>query len=213
MADESTSATDEALIEAWRAGDRGAGNALVRRHFAAVYRFLRRRLDDPATAKDIAQRTFLTCLEIRDRMDATVRFRAFVLTVARNLLMRHVRDEMRRRVAAVPDDPASLTSPSRVVAAREDHQLLLTAMRSLPEDLQATLELYYWEDLTTTEIGAVLGITGGTVKWRLHRARGHMRELIVAAEVAPTLRDSTLASLDALARELGAPAGDDDASA
>jgi RNA polymerase sigma-70 factor (ECF subfamily) len=200
---------DDALLEAWRAGDRVAGNTLVRRHFPTVYRFLRRRLDDPAAAKDIAQRTFLTCLEIRERLDEAVRFRAFVLGVARNLLLRHVRDEMRRRVNTPRDDPRSLTSPSRVAADREEHDLLLAALRALPEDLQSTLELHYWEDLTTAEIGAVLGVAAGTVKWRLHRARELLREHIAAAEVPPGLRDSTLSRLDIVARELGAPPPED----
>lgn len=208
MSDAPTEADDRALVAAWRAGEASAGEALLRRHFSAVYGFVRRRVGDADTATDIAQRTFMVCVEKRERIDAGVRFRAYVLGIARNLMMRHARDTSRRRAALAAAAPGqlasvSLVTPSRVVAQRQEHALLLTALRTLPEDLQATLELYYWEDLTTTEIGAVLGVAAGTIKWRLSRARALLRERVATQPAPVPIREATLDRLEHWARSMG----------
>lgn len=189
---------DAELLAAWRGGDRSAGNQLVARHFSAVYRFIRRRVSDTTVARDLAQRTFVVVLETRDRLDVEVRLRAYAIGVARNVLLRHFRDD--RRAPATPASDESIVSPSRVVAAREEQSLLRAALQTLPEDLRATLELHYWDELSTAEIGAVLGIAAGTVKWRLSRGRAVLRERI--AELAPTaaMRTSTLDRLEHWAR-------------
>lgn len=194
---------DNALLRAWGEGDRAAGDALVRQHFASVYRFLRRRLVDPAATKDLAQRTFLACLEHRGTIDVEIRFRAWAIGIARNLLLRHMRDHARaqqHQVVAVPE--VSAPSPSGVAVAHQERSILLAAMQSLPEDLRATIELHYWEELTTREIGAVLGIAAGTVKWRLSRARTLLRERIEAAPAPPLARAATLRRLAQVDRGL-----------
>jgi RNA polymerase sigma-70 factor (ECF subfamily) len=198
-----SSASDLELLEAWRGGDKVAGDALVERHFASVYRFFRRKLDVD-TAKDLAQKTFLTGLEAERRIRDDLRFKAFVLGVARNILLQHLRASGRKaeREAAVPDPESTAESPSRVVALRQEQQILLAALQALPVDLQMTIELHYWEDLTTREIAEVLEVPAGTVKWRLSRARELLRERINEAVQEKDLRDSTLGRLDEWARSL-----------
>ena len=198
-----SSASDLELLEAWRGGDKVAGDALVERHFASVYRFFRRKLDVD-TAKDLAQKTFLTGLEAEARIRDDLRFKAFVLGVARNILLQHLRASGRKaeREAAGPDPQSTAESPSRVVALRQEQQILLAALQALPVDLQMTIELHYWEDLTTREIAEVLEVPAGTVKWRLSRARELLRERISDAVQEKDLRDSTLGRLDEWARSL-----------
>ncbi len=63
------------------------------------------------------------------------------------------------------------TSPSQLVARHKEHTLLLAALRRIPLELQITVELHYWEELTTSELSQVMDIPHGTVKSRLRRAR------------------------------------------
>lgn len=198
--------TDLALLEAWRDGDRKAGNRLVTRHFPSVYRFLCRRVMDGVAAKDLAQRTFLALLESSARLDPSARMRAYVLGIANNLMLRHFRDAQRPAVSLGAEQ--SVVSPSRAVAQREEQSLVRTALANLPVDLRTTLELHYWDDLTTAEIGAVLGIAAGTAKWRLSRGRALLREEIASIAATAQVRESTLSRLDDWARAV-APASED----
>ena len=106
------------------------------------------------------------------------------------------------------------TSPTGVLAAQDEHRLLLQALRHLPLDLQIALELYYWERMTQPDIGHVLGIPEGTVKSRLNRARNLAREKIAELAASRELATSTTGDLEGWARGLrtklaDAPAEDD----
>ena len=164
---------DFAVLERWRTGDRQAGGVLLERHFDSLYRFFRNKAG--ADCDDLIQRTFLACVESRDRFRGDASFRSYLFTVARNELYRHYQRSNRGRKMEVDMSTMSAiqlgSSPSSKAARREEEQILLEALAQIPVDLQITLELHYWEGMSTPEIGAVLGIPTGTVKSRLRRAR------------------------------------------
>lgn len=194
---------DSELLDRWANGDEAAGNALVERHFDVVYRFFRHRV--AASAGDLVQRTFLACVESRDSLHNVISFRAFLLGIARNHLLRHLRKEgVRRRAAqAQTNQPESeFESMSGMVAMRQEQKLLVHAMRHLSLDLQLCLELHYWEDMTTAEIAAVLGIPRGTVLNRLFRARNMLRAKIVDIADDVDLAAQTARNLEDWARSL-----------
>jgi RNA polymerase sigma factor (sigma-70 family) len=191
-----------ALLVAWQEGDRAAGNAFVDRHFAAVYRFLRRRVDDAAAAKDLAQRTFLACLEAGRNFAPTAGVRVYVLGIARNILMHHFRDA-RTLPPGVGEREPSLTTPSRAVARTEERMLVRSALATLPELFRVVLELHYWDELSVASIAAMLDAPIGTIKWRMHRGRDLLRMRIAAAAVPEALQHATLSHLDHWARTSG----------
>ena len=83
---------DWELLAAWRAGDAGAGNALVAAHFEAVSRFFRGKLGDDV--EDLLQQTFLACVEGKDRI-AGVSFKSYLFGVATRRLFDHLRGRYR----------------------------------------------------------------------------------------------------------------------
>lgn len=193
---------DVDLLEAWRAGDEDAGNALVRRHFDALFRFFRARLDDGVA--DLVQRTFLGAVEARDRIFATS-FRGYLFGIAHKQLAMELRKRSRQRVVAAPIHDAAQSmsgSPSKLVLKHQEQHLLLRALRRIPLEMQVLLQLHYWDELPTAEIGEVLGIPAGTVKSRLFRARTLVRESIAALATDTATSTSTLSDLDAWARSL-----------
>lgn len=197
--------TDVELLVGWRGGDAAAGSRLVERHFSTVYRFFRRKMGGADLAKDLTQKTFVTCLEKRDRLREESMFRAFLLGIARNVLLRHLRATGRaaeREAAASIDPVPTPTSPSGVVAMQQEQELLLRALRTLSLDLQMTVELHYWEQMTTAEIAEVLDVQPGTVKWRLSKARERLREEIERIGASTELVESTVGDLDRWARSL-----------
>ena len=186
---------DLELLEAWRAGDRRAGDELFVRHFDAVYRFFRNKVD--ANIDDLIQKTFLTCVEKRDRFRGDSSFRTFMLGIGRMTLLRHYRDKKRDMARFDPLESSIFDldpSPSRVVVAHKDHELLLEGLRRLPFDLQVALELHYWEGMTGAEIAEVLEVPVGTAKSRLRRGREQLEAGV--AELANGRTGLTLPVLD-----------------
>lgn len=171
---------DVHLLEAWRAGDQAAGGGLIERHYESVLRFFRTKAGEDAD--DLTQRTFLRCVEGTSSFRGESTFKAFIFGIARNVLLEYIRS--RRRDAAVdPDFGASSIldlnpRASTVLFHRVEQRLLVQALQGMPLDLQMTLELYYWEELSVEEVAEAVGQAPGTVKSRLHRGRALLREAL-----------------------------------
>jgi RNA polymerase sigma-70 factor (ECF subfamily) len=204
-----TDETDEIeLLRAWRAGDAAAGNALVVRLFPMVFRFFASKLEH--NVEDLAQRTFETCVASRERIPDGASLRAWVLGVARNHLLHHLRGKLRKDDRIDPLESAVFAlegSPSAVVIAEDEHKLLVRALQRIPIDFQITLELFYWEEMSVAEAAHVLGVEEGTVRSRLTRARALLERSIRQSAAAPALQQSTLRGLQTWARSLRARLG------
>lgn len=181
------------MLQAWRGGDRAAGDALIRRHFAGVLRFFRTKLGDDV--EDLVQRTFLDLLEAGDAPNV----RATLFTIANRRLLDHLRARYHDRAEQLGSTSvADLgTSPSGAVARGEEETLLVAALREIPLEYQVALELAYWEGLSGPEIAEILGIAEPTVRSRLTRAREALRDAVARLARSPVLSASTLAEVNA----------------
>jgi RNA polymerase sigma-70 factor (ECF subfamily) len=198
---------DFQLLEAWRGGDEAAGRELFARYFDAVYRFFRNKIDD--AAEDLVQQTFMGLVQGKDKFRGDASFRTYVFMIARKRLYTFLRDRDRARdplefhSTSIAD--LGLVSPSRAVAVRQEQQLLLQALRRLPLEMQVALELFYWEELSVTEIADVLETPVGTVKSRLQRARVRLDEILVhLSESDEALLKSTMDNFEVWAKDLQA---------
>lgn len=194
---------DLVLLEAWRGGDQKAGNQLFNRHFDAICRFFANKVS--SDVDDLIQRTFMACVESKDGFRGEASFRGYLFGVARNILRRHYRDKRYKgeRFDALEVSVHDMgPGPSMLVAERREQQLLLQALRQLPLDHQITLELYYWESMSGSELAAVLGIPEGTVRGRIRRAKQLLEESLAELSESPELLRSTVANLEDWAKGL-----------
>ena len=198
---------DFALLEAWRHGDKSAGEALFERYYDAVERFFANKIRD--TAEDLVQQTFVACVQGRDRLANASSFRSYLFATAHNLLRSHFRKRQREAEhvdftmrSAYDMSPG----PSTYVARRRQQQILLDALRRIPLDYQVVLELRIWEEMRTAEIAAIVGIPHGTARSRLRKAR----QLLLQA-VAVVRRDgpADLSELEDFGRRLRGESDDD----
>lgn len=197
--------SDEALLSAWKDGDRKAGSRLLERYFGPLFRFFRNKVD--RGIDDLIQQTLVACVEARDRVREAANFRAFVFGVARNQLFVHLRRALKdpRELDADRQSVVALgSSPSRVLARKLEQKLLVRALRAIPLDYQIALELHYWEDLSGSELATVLGVPEGTVRTRLRRGRQLLIEQLEALAPAPQDLATTRGDLDAWVRSLRA---------
>ncbi len=193
---------DAALLHAWRGGDTAAGEVFTRAYYASVLGFFRLRASE--AADDLTQKTFLACVEGGSQIETT-NVRAFLFGIARNVLLRHLRDQ-HRDIALDHFDaarPQSMLSPSGVVAKRREHWLLLRALERLPDDTQIILGLHYVQGLKSREIADVLGVATTTVTTRLSRARDSLRQQVETMRVSEETRRSLLSDFEAWTRSLG----------
>ena len=158
-----------------------------------------------ANVTDLVQRTFLGCVEALQRMPKDVRFKAFLLGIARNQLLMELRKQ-HRRARVVVDDPTSGVAygptVSAAVAMRQEQSLLVVAMKKLSLDHVETLQLYYWEGLSVSEIATIQEVQPGTVKSKLFRARKRLEEEIEKAATSGALAQETIRGLDDLVRSM-----------
>lgn len=195
--------SDAELLEAWRNGDRKAGEQLFERHFDAVARFFRNKVD--SGIDDLIQRTFLACIESKDRFRGDSSFRTYLFGVAHNVLGKHYRTKRRHGdridfgVTSVHD---MAPSPSLIIAKHREQKLLLQALRHIPLDYQIVLELYYWERLTAADVGRVVGCPEGTARTRIRRAKQLLEERMTELASSKEQLATTMANLDAWAASL-----------
>ena len=194
---------DLELLERWAAGEREAGDELVRRHYQTVFTFFHLRVT--AVADDLTQTTFLACVEAAARVRRADGFKAFLFGIARHKLLDYLRH---RRVegTAVEAGEFLSTEPSlsvsRIVAYQEEQRLLLRAMQELPIDSQIALDLFYWQGLSNAEIGTVLDLPTSTVTTRLSRARQTLQRTIEVMRAPERPRGSLLSDFERWARSL-----------
>ncbi len=197
--------SDSDLIRAWRAGDGRAGSQLFERHFDSVRRFFRNKVDQGV--EDLVQKTFVACLESRDRFREEASFRTYLFAIAHNLLREHFRRQ-RRTTEELDLERLSIldlgASPSSVLAARAEEKLLLHGLRQLPIASQVILELYYWEQMTGAELGLFLGVPEDTARSRLRRAKTQLEAVLKRLATNPLELESTIAGLDRWAASLRA---------
>ena len=205
LVSDSVERSDLELLEAWRDGDGRSGDLLFRRYFDRIYGFFASKVPEQAIA-DLIQETMLGCVQGASRFRGEGSFRAYLLGVARNVLLASFRAKRRNQRI---DFDASITSlqdlgqsPTQQRWARQEMRLVAEALRHLPLDLQIALELHYFEAMNTADIAIVLELPQGTVKSRLRRAREQLEAIIAKIGDSVPLVTSTTRDLDRWARSI-----------
>jgi RNA polymerase sigma-70 factor (ECF subfamily) len=198
--------TDVELLRSWGAENPQPGEILFKRHFRCVHRFFANKVGNDRDVEDLIQRTFLACLEGRERYAATAAFRTWLLGIAHNLLREHYRRGRRAReqIDFSHDSVRDLCDgPSTLLRQLRGRQSLLEALRAIPIDSQVILELFYWERFTGVELGSFLGIPEDTARSRLRRARSLLLQAVEDDATSSRALDSD-GDLDAWAAEVRA---------
>ena len=165
--------TDAQLLERWRAGDRGAAEALARRHYPSVLRYFE--LNASSVADDLAQATYMACIERAADVRDAAAFRAYLMGIARRQLAMYLRDAARHRELGEFDDAPQRTQLSTLVARSREQLLMLRALAMLPRRPQLLLILFYWDRMGTPQLAEAFGVPQSTIRTQLMRARERLR--------------------------------------
>jgi RNA polymerase sigma-70 factor (ECF subfamily) len=167
------------------AGDAEAFAPLVRRYLRPAYTIGFRLLGNRQDAEDLVQEAFLAALVNLSSFDRARPFGPWFYRIVwtRGL---NLRKSLARRATAPlePERRASAADP----AAELERSALADAVRdglaALPERQRLVVQLFDLDGFSGSEIGAMLGISPGTVRWYLHQGRRALRERLAPLEEA-----------------------------
>ncbi len=172
---------DEAKIVARvQRGDREAFGALVRgyaqRAYAVAYCVLQHRED----AEDVVQESYIAALDAIDTFERGRPFAPWFLRIVlyRSMNARKARGVRERHsMAEVPDvggGVAEMSGPER----SEVRARFAAALEELPEQQRLVVQLADVDGYSSQDIGVMLDMPSGTVRWHLHGARAALRRVL-----------------------------------
>ncbi len=180
---EASAESDDELLLRMRSGDEHAFLALYRRRQPGLYRFALHMSGSEAIAEDIIQEVFLAlirddCGYDPERGDLS----GYLFGIARKLLLRHLERGWSDVVLdSDAEDPASAeasaeANPLADLTRKEGVDALRRAVHTLPRRYREVVVLCDLEEVDYSEAALILGCPIGTVRSRLHRARGLLLE-------------------------------------
>ena len=168
--------TDEALMLEFQGGSREAFEELFGRYREPLYGFFRRRLESKERAEDLTQETFLAVIRATSRYEP----RALVRTYLYGIALKLVAAERRREGREVASPP-----PEGVEDALDAGLWVRRALEKLDDSEREILMLREYEQLSYSEIAALLRLPVNTVRSRLFRARMALKDYLEPAERRP----------------------------
>ena len=172
---------DKECFERCQKGDGRACTEFIRQYQDRVFRFILRMTNCREDALELTQDTFIKALRALPSWRPDAQFRTWLFSIASNTAIDSLR--RRKRTQQVPIDECEdivdyRANPHNQLEVVEQSRLLESALRKLSDEWREILLLREVEGLSYSQIADTLGISEGTVKSRIARARtGIMKEL------------------------------------
>lgn len=173
---------DVAAMRRCQQGDASALDELVGRHQLSAVRIAYVLVQDRFIAEDIVQESFLLIYRKSHQFREGAQFTPWFHQVVINTARQHLRAAKRHPEQSLDlrqDSAASRaedhhehgeSDPSAHMERVETREAVLDILRRLTVKQREVLVLRYYCDYTDNEMARILGVPGGTVRWRLHAA-------------------------------------------
>jgi RNA polymerase sigma-70 factor (ECF subfamily) len=174
--------SDRALLARVARGDEAAHRVLFDAYYSRVFAFTLRRLRDAPLCEEIVDDVFFEVWRSAERFAGRSRVSSWIFGIAQFKCMAAARDRNRLKrssvrpmvveaLHAVPDQEVL----EEVLQMRDELRTARDLLEALPRGQRDVIVLAVFEDLPYEEIAERLGISTGTVKSRIARARGQLR--------------------------------------
>lgn len=174
--------SDETLAIAAAGGDRSAFAALVERHYDRIFGLAYRLTGLRAEAQDLAQDICAALPAKLRNWRGEARFTTWLYRVVVNAAHDQRRRQATRSRASSGWGDWEIARQDEIAAQAEAQDWLASAMTRLTPELRDTVALVLGEEMTQAEAGLVLGVSEGTVAWRMSEVKKRLRAM--AAEDA-----------------------------
>jgi RNA polymerase sigma-70 factor, ECF subfamily len=163
------------LIERARRGNASAIRALYDTHVDRIYRLTYRLTGVEHLAREVTQDTFVRAFASIGGFRGDSAFGTWLHTIAVSLSLNEIKRRKRERARNAPLDDAIALAESAPHSDPLLREKLMEAVNDLPEGCRTVFMMHDAEGYTHQEIAAALGVTEGTSKAQLARARGKLR--------------------------------------
>lgn len=173
---------DAQLVALALQGNHDAYGELVRRHQTFAYNVALRVVGNRADALDVTQDAFVRAYDALASFDATRPFAPWLSAIVTNLALNFV--QRKRPAMELPEDLRATpqSDPAQRVLDSEQQARVRAALRALPPQWRAVIELRHFQDLSYDEIANALDMPLSDVKSHLFRARQKLKQLLEASE-------------------------------
>lgn len=177
---------EKALLARARRGEAAAFEMLVAPLESLIYRHCLGMLRNEQDAMDAAQEALLRAYRAMPRFLGASSFTTWLYKIAHNTCL----DMIKARKSRVQpssldlmgeegfDPPSAEKPPDEQHDQNETAQQLRKAIAALPDDMRILIEMYHGQELSYEDMAKVLGISIGTVKSRLSRARDKLKRIL-----------------------------------
>lgn len=174
--------SDDECVALVQDGDNGAFSELVRRYQDRIYRFILRMIGSHDEALDLTQETLLKAYQGLATWHADALFKTWLFRIATNTTL----DALRRRKVVLYvetddfDDVVDIINagPEDQAQDRQSFLALEAALDQIPHIYREALLLLELDGMSYKEIADILGVSTGTVKSRIARARSALLNIM-----------------------------------
>ncbi|MDP9151931.1 MAG: sigma-70 family RNA polymerase sigma factor [Myxococcota bacterium] len=189
-----SAAEEERFIGRLIARDERAFNALVRRFERRIFLLVLRMLGSDAEAEELAQEVFVQVFKNIGSFRRESKLSTWIYRIAINLCKNRLKylrvrrageqeplETVEEQAPLESRSAARIAGPDEVAAGRQVESVVRASILALEPSFRECLVLRDVEDLSYEEIADITGLPEGTVKSRIHRARGQLRLLVEQA--------------------------------
>jgi RNA polymerase sigma-70 factor, ECF subfamily len=166
-------------VQAVRAGHREAYATIVTRFQTFLMTLCAAILPDRQAAGELAQDVLVRAYQRLDTFDVTRPMKPWLATIAYRLVQEQGRQQSReagrRQTAADLMEPRTEPDPADRLSKEEESAILWRAVHSLPLAQRTAVVLYYRENMAVADVARAMGISPGSVKTHLFRARAQIQ--------------------------------------
>jgi RNA polymerase sigma-70 factor (ECF subfamily) len=153
---------------------------LYEEYYGKIANYAYAKTGDRAGAQDIAGEVFLKALKsLKSYKEQGIPMQAWLFKIARNLIVDHYRKAARGRT--VPIDNVILadnSNPADEIEKRDDFARVSKVMEQLTDGQREVLELRFLSELTSKEVGIIMGKSDGAVREMQRVAIEKLRDLL-----------------------------------
>ena len=197
--------TDVELIHRVLDGDDTAFTVLVKKYQKPVHALVWRKIGDFHIAEEITQDTFLKAYQELATLKKPQSFASWLYVIAANNCSTWLRKKRLRTEPLEETRPQKATYSGYVVAENErteaeaQREVVKKLLAKLQESERTVITLHYFGQMSSSEIGAFLGVSANTVRSRLRRAQQRLkkeepmiREALENYQITPNLTENIM---------------------
>ena len=174
---------DEMLLKNVAEGDKAAMHIIFARHRERVWRFIQRRVRNPAIVEDLVNQVFLDVWRSANRFEGRARVATWLLAIARFKAINSRRERTHETIDH--DDALGIVdvgdTPDMALARKQTEVILRACIDKLSPAHREIIDLFYYRENSVAEISGIVGIPQATVKSRIFYARKQLARILVEA--------------------------------